>query len=77
MTAPDEGPEVRPAEEDTFSRHVREGCREARALADRIVAGELDAVLPLIRRLRTETEVVVVLNPADLAWNKVKVERLA
>lgn len=75
MTAPDEGPEVRPAEEDTFSRHVREGCREARALADRIVAGELDAVLPLIRRLRTETEVV--LNPADLAWNKVKVERLA
>lgn len=75
MTAPDEGPEVRPAEEDTFSRHVCEGCREARALADRIVAGELDAVLPLIRRLRTETEVV--LNPADLAWNKVTVERLA
>ncbi|MDO5683618.1 MAG: hypothetical protein Q4G46_12440 [Propionibacteriaceae bacterium] len=46
----------RPAAEDAYARHVRAGCGEARALADRIAAGELERVLPLIRRLWVETE---------------------
>ncbi|MDO5676448.1 MAG: hypothetical protein Q4G35_02945 [Propionibacteriaceae bacterium] len=45
-----------PAEEDAFGQHVRTGCGEARALADRMSDGEINAVLPLIRRLWIETE---------------------